>query len=57
MPATRLTCVRDMSSSLGIFDRFERFSTCSIVKNEGVVDALENELMDTKKTILRYLGI
>jgi len=40
-----------------IFDRFERLSTYSIVENERVVEEFRDELTDTQKIVLRYLGI
>jgi transposase len=40
-----------------IFDRFERLSTYSIVENGRVVEEFKDELTDTQKTILSYLGV
>ncbi len=40
-----------------IFDRFEHLSTYSIVESECVVEEFKDELTDTQKTILSYLGI
>ena len=40
-----------------IFDRFERLSTYSIMEEERVIEEFRDELTDTQKIILRYLGI
>jgi len=40
-----------------IFDRFERLSTYSIVDNGRVVEEFKDQLTDTQRIILGYLGV
>ena len=40
-----------------ILDLFERVSTYSILQDDRVVEEFKDELTDTQKTILDYLGI
>ncbi|MCP4376597.1 MAG: transposase, partial [bacterium] len=40
-----------------IFDRFERLSTYSIMENERIAEQFKDELTDTQRIILGYLGV